>query len=212
MEPRAALAGRLAPTIKGLIQAFGNVAVQRPALAPILRLLYLRLFALVGRIDRLATKFRDGTLPKPRHRAPKSPTAPNSERLPALRLPSGRGWLFHIAQRVAQWAPNVEIYVNHPEIIALAAAAPQAGRLLRPLCRLLLVPIPEHLRLPPRARKPRKPRPPKPRATPLPPLSSHTPAPAGTGWLTPPPDHLRLRVLGLPFRPPPARARRFRPI
>ena len=174
MEPRTALAGRLAPTIKGLIQAFGNVAVQRPALAPILRLLYLRLFALVGRIDRLATKFRDGTLPKPRHRAPKSPTAPNSERLPALRLPSGRGWLFHIAQRVAQWAPNVEIYVNHPEIIALAAAAPQAGRLLRPLCRLLLVPIPEHLRLPPRARKPRKPRPPKPRATPLPPLSSTT--------------------------------------
>ena len=68
MEPRTALAGRLAPTIKGLIQAFGNVAVQRPALAPILRLLYLRLFALVGRIDRLATKFRDGTLPKPRLR------------------------------------------------------------------------------------------------------------------------------------------------
>ncbi len=178
MEPKTALAGRLAPTIKGLIQAFGNVAVQRPALAPILQLLYLRLFALVGRIDRLATRLRDGTLPKPRHRAPKSPTAPNPARPPALRLPSGRGWLFHIAQRVAQWAPNVEIYVNHSDVIALAAAAPQAGRLLRPLCRLLLVPIPEHIRLPPR---PRKPRPLKPRAEPLPPLSSHTPAPAGTG-------------------------------
>ena len=216
MEPRTALAGRLAPTIKGLALAIGLAAARHPALIAILRLLYFRVFALVGRIDRLAVRFRDGILPKPRHRAPK-PSAdqdsacPAAPRLPAIRLPTGRGWLHRLAQPVAQWAPHVEIFVNHPDTMALAAATPQAGRLLRPLCRLLLVPIPAHLRLPPRPVKPRI-RTPKPRPAPLPPLSSHTPAPAGTGILTPPPDHLRLRVPGLKFRPPDPPVRRFRPV
>ena len=215
MEPKTTLAGRLAPLIKGIIAAIGIPAARIPALNPILTLVYRRIFALIGRLDRLAVKFRDGTLPKPRRRAPKAQSVitKNRDRKPELRLPTRYGWLYHIAQPVAQWAPHIERFVNDPDTIALAAAAPQAGRLLRPLCRLMMVPIPDHLRLPPRPRKPRAPKPstPKPRAKLLPPLSSHTPAPAGTGWLTPPPDHLRLRVPGLPFRPPDARNRRFRP-
>jgi hypothetical protein len=49
-----------------------------------------------------------------------------------------------------------------PEMAALIEAAPQMGRLLRPLCRSLGVRLPPGLLPPPRAPKPRKPRSPQP--------------------------------------------------
>jgi hypothetical protein len=57
----------------------------------------------------------------------------------------------------------VNLMLQDPEARALAEAAPQAGRLFRPLCHMLGLDQPEWLRLPKRPRKPRKPRPPKPR-------------------------------------------------
>lgn len=51
------------------------------------------------------------------------------------------------------------LYEQNPEARALVAAAPRAGRLLRPLCRIFGVRVPDWLKLP---RRPRKPRPPKP--------------------------------------------------
>ena len=53
----------------------------------------------------------------------------------------------------------LQALLDDPEMRALLAAAPQAGRILRPLWRKLSPrPLPAVLRLPPRPRKPRPPR------------------------------------------------------
>ena len=54
-------------------------------------------------------------------------------------------------------------FLERPDLPAFLAAAPTAGRYLRPLCRLLAVPQPEFLALPPRPRPRRTPRPATPR-------------------------------------------------
>ncbi len=51
------------------------------------------------------------------------------------------------------FVPQLRELVEHPEMRALLAASPQAGRLLRPLWRKLTAdPLPEVLRLPPKPR------------------------------------------------------------
>ena len=61
---------------------------------------------------------------------------------------------------------QLNAFLERPDLPAFLAAVPQAGRYLRPLCRLLAVPQPEFLALPPRPRRTRPPRPraPRPRA------------------------------------------------
>jgi hypothetical protein len=44
--------------------------------------------------------------------------------------------------------------MQRPEMIALVAAAPQAGRILRPMCWMVGIEPAEYLRLPPRPRRP----------------------------------------------------------
>jgi hypothetical protein len=58
---------------------------------------------------------------------------------------------------------HVYALLADPDTQALVAAAPQAGRILRPLCHTIGVELPDWLKLPKRPRKPRPPKPPKPR-------------------------------------------------
>jgi hypothetical protein len=79
------------------------------------------------------------------------------------RLPRARGW---ITRRIPEAGPSagwLEYLLQQPHTQDFVQAAPQAARLLRPLCHALAVDQPAWLQLPPRPRKPRKPRPPKPR-------------------------------------------------
>ena len=55
-------------------------------------------------------------------------------------------------------------FLQRDDMPAFLAAVPRAGRLLRPLCHMLGVPLPEYLKLPPRPRKPRARKPRTPRA------------------------------------------------
>ena len=81
-------------------------------------------------------------------------------------------------------APLREL-VDDPQMRALLAAAPQAGRLLRPLWRKLTTdPLPEPLRLPPRPRR-----------------SAAEPEAAIAPTL--PPDVLAWLHLATPAKPPP---------
>ncbi|MBN9562298.1 MAG: hypothetical protein J0H14_16470 [Alphaproteobacteria bacterium] len=62
-----------------------------------------------------------------------------------------------------RFASNLYTLLEDPEMRAFLAAAPEAGRILRPLWRKLTPEaLPEILRLPPRPRQPRAPRPPRP--------------------------------------------------
>ena len=104
------------------------------------------------RLESLIASWRAGTLPKPRASATKT-RAPR-ESLP--RLPAGRAWLVTTIAGTASLASQFQHALSDTEIEAFLAAAPQAGRLLRPLCRML------GLRLAGEAPRPRRVRPPRP--------------------------------------------------
>jgi hypothetical protein len=144
---------------------------------PVWTLLWFRLERLGNRLTRLYDHWQQGTLPKPRPKTarPKTtqrPTTPQIPELPAPgmplvnappRLPRGRGW---ITRRIPESGPSagqLHDLLQQPNIQDFVQAAPQAARLLRPLCHALGVDQPAWLKLPPRPRAQRRPRPPKPR-------------------------------------------------
>ena len=145
---------------------------------PVWTLLWLRLQRLNNRLTRLYERWQAGTLPNPRPTTtrPKTvrhPRAPEQiQPMPLVsaelvdapaRLPTGRGW---ITRRIPEAGPSagwLEYLLQQPHTRTFIEAAPQAARLLRPLCHGLGIDQPAWLKLPPRPRKPRKPRPPKPR-------------------------------------------------
>ena len=144
------------------LRAMLNGHTQTPGpLQPLMRLIWRYLHRPVQRLQRLIEKLQAGTLTPPRPRAI-TPTPP-IPRAPKLRLPNHHAWLIRLIQRTAQLHAQLEILIARPEMAELLAAAPQAGRILRPLCRMLGIrPLPPILRLPPR---PRRVRPPKPAPT-----------------------------------------------
>ncbi|OYW08479.1 MAG: hypothetical protein B7Z59_09960, partial [Acidiphilium sp. 37-67-22] len=79
-------------------------------------------------------------------------------------LPRRRGWLLAPVPEAAAAAGLLRALFATPEFAARIAAEPRLGRILRPLCRSLGLPLPAILRLTPRA--PRRPRP-KPEPVPI---------------------------------------------
>ena len=92
--------------------------------------------------------------------APTPPRAPRPGRSggPApIRLPTTKGWLIaDLKYEAANFASQLNHLLNRPESVALLAHFPQAGRILRPICRMLGL---DHPAL---ARAPRKPSPRQP--------------------------------------------------
>ncbi len=129
------------------------------------------------RLARLATRFQvlfdrwqSNTLPTPRAPRPGQACRPDPRpilrptRRPVPRLPRAHGWA---ARRMPEAAPSsgrLQSLLHDPTTRAFVAAAPQAGRLLRPLCRALGIAPPDWLALPRRPRTPRAPR--RPQAPP----------------------------------------------
>ena len=146
-------------------QAFApTLAPNQPALLPSETWLLLtqRLGRLAHRFRVLFARFHAGTLPSPR---PSGAGLPR-ERTPKPRLPATAGW---IGARIADAAPcagTIEFMLhNTPQMQDFVRAAPQAGRLLRPLCRMLGIIMPDWLRRPARVRKAPAPRPAAPDTT-----------------------------------------------
>ncbi len=127
-------------------------------------LLFHRVTRLAQRFEALFQRWQAGTLPHPRPQrrakpAPR-PDAPARPKLP--RLPRAFAW---VNLRIPESGPpagylHALLHEREAELRAFVADAPQAGRVLRPLCRALGLRPPSWLALPPR---PRKPRPPTPR-------------------------------------------------
>ncbi|MCC6719774.1 MAG: hypothetical protein IT555_17970 [Acetobacteraceae bacterium] len=145
-----ALGGSWAIALDRLAAVLALHTARLPAIAALLAVAYYRLRQTILRLDRLARRWQANTLP-----APRPGRAGQTRRRPAHdparpRLPSGHAWLIRLVQPTAQFAGQVQALLTHPDTVALAAAAPQAGRLLRPLCRALGIAPPDWLRLPPR--------------------------------------------------------------
>ena len=116
-----------------------------------------RFRALIGRLESLTLRWKAGKNLTPRKAQPRN-ARPKAEK-PEIRLPTRRFWLLHIAQPTAQVIPLVHQLLDDPETQALFAAAPQLGRILRPLCHAFGVDLPAYLQLPPCPPRPRKPKP-----------------------------------------------------
>ena len=148
---------------------------------PVWTLLWFRLERLANRRTRLYDRWQSNTLPTPRPATTRPATKrPDSVRTPApqipalpapgmplvdapTRLPQGRGWITRRIPEAGPSAGQLHDLLQQSNIQDFVQAAPQAARLLRPLCHALGVDQPAWLKLPPRPRTPRKPRPAKPR-------------------------------------------------
>ncbi len=135
MQPPAppALADRFACLVEGLRRAIAARGAGAWLAVPLMLLLWSRLRRIALRFARLAEKLRAGTLPPPRRRLRSSRPA----RPPALRLPRGVAWLLRRLPQAAAAASQLQHLLADPAMDDLLAAAPQAGRLLRPLCQML---------------------------------------------------------------------------
>ena len=114
-------------------------------------LLWHRLGRMTNRLQALFTSWQAGTLPAPRPARAPRPYIPRA--IP--RLPTTPGW---INARIAEAAPcagTLHYLFQEPGLPGFLAAIPQAGRLLRPLCRALGVSAPDWLKLPPRPKSTR---------------------------------------------------------
>ena len=149
--------------INGLCALLGHHAVRLRDRSVVLSLIHWRIARMVRRLDHLALRWQANTLPKPR---PSRPRAKCARPAQPARLPSGRYWLIRALQPTAQFTPHIEAFLARPDTRALVEAAPQAGRILRPLVRMLGLTAPEYLRLPPRPKPSVRPRPTQPPPSP----------------------------------------------
>jgi hypothetical protein len=127
--------------------------------APVALLLCARLGVLRGRLIRLAARIAAGRGPGV-PRAPRRPRDPASRpaprRSPQCLLPRGSGWLVRLMPEAAVGCSRLQHLFADPEMAEFAAAAPQLGRLLRPLCRSVNLTLPPYLRPPPQPPRPRR--------------------------------------------------------
>jgi hypothetical protein len=133
-------------------------------------LTYRRIGRIAQQIERLLVRFRAGALWRMPERMGDGVAGrvdrPPGDR-PAMVLPVRFGWLVRAAAwRAAVYGGQLQLVLEQPEMVELLKASPQAGRILRPLCRMLLVdtailrpgvvvevPIPKVVKV--RVRKPR---------------------------------------------------------
>jgi hypothetical protein len=157
LSPPTNLIPRFALFIEAVKRTMGEGLLRRPdTLGPLSILLGNYLSATLRRLAALHARFTAGKRPAaPRARRPAERAAtdhPRPERRPPA-IPRGPV-LLTVFQ--ASFDEQLRTLLDDPEMRALLAASPRAGRLLRPLWRKLSGgPLPEVLRLPPRPRRPR---------------------------------------------------------
>ena len=100
---------------------------------------YRRIGFTLSRIERMLVRFRAGRL----WRVTRSALGQRMRTAPGLAMPRRFGWLVQAGgHQAAGFGSQLQAVLNSEEMSALLAASPQAGRLLRPLCRALAVELP----------------------------------------------------------------------
>ncbi len=123
-------------------------------------------WAIWHRISFLSVRFRALAL-NPRPRRPRKPSAkpeptPEPESPPASakksKLPAQNGWLLQTfpGHHIPYVRGHLISFLEDPDLARLHGETPSIGRVLRPLCHMLAIPLPDYLKL---ARKPRPPAP-----------------------------------------------------
>jgi len=165
------LAQWLTLIVTALQKAAAARAGRDHAVVPLVTLLWTRL----ARFDTLVARLTAGHPAAPARQRTRPTSTASARKAPAagLRLPRSHTWLIRLLPgEAASYGCQLQALLADPQMAALLAAAPEAGRILRPLCRLLAITPEGLLALPSTAGKPApKPRPAKP-APPLEPPSA----------------------------------------
>ena len=160
---------RFALIIEALCQAAAARSARGWVAVAIANLIWMRLRRTGARFAKLAARVQSGELPAAARvsasDASDQPTESRAERQakrrksddpadrPAERLPRGLAWLLRLVPEAAVYGSQLNHLLSDPEMVALLEAAPQMGRLLRPLCQMLGIRLSEHpLLLRPRKR------------------------------------------------------------
>ena len=175
----AALSDRLRDAARVVMAALGDRHRVLPRWAVVYLLAALDRLS-KGAVD-LVRKLEAGTYrprqPGPTRRKAPPPRAPRPA--PAIPFPGFRGIVADLIGgfRSPIHGPSLHDVLQDPALPGYIQACPALGRRLRPLCRLVGVPIPDWLRLP---RRPRASVPRRPRAKPTPGASTKRPPPDPT--------------------------------
>jgi hypothetical protein len=168
MTPTASLSlpDRFSDLIGGLFEDVAAAAPLGWVAIPLIKLLWRRLRRMSRLFASVMARFRAGTLPAPggarRRPAPACPAAASdpSHGPRPLDQPRRFGWVLQMTYAAMVRRFDLVEMLDDPETAAIVAVAPQLGRVLRPLCRMLALKPPAWLRLPRcRASRPPPPRP-----------------------------------------------------
>ena len=146
-------ADRFALIIEGLCQAVARRGGLMGLAGPLVILIWTRLRRLKARFARHATT---SPAPAPSRPAAKRPAVSPRQSQPLL-LPRRSAWLLRLVPETASGASQLRHFLAEPDVASLLAEAPQLGRILRPLCRMLGIRPPPALRPPPDLRPPAPP-------------------------------------------------------
>jgi len=133
----------LSTVLRGLRGALGGWGLRGLLSQALVLLLYRRLGVICGQMERLSQQFQAGRVWRVATRAvaTKTDAADGRKRAVAsLRWPGQFGWLVRAASyQAAGYGCQLRAVLGRPEMVELLIAAPQAARILRPLCRMLAV-------------------------------------------------------------------------
>jgi hypothetical protein len=128
--------------LRGAVGGWGGRGLLSQAL---MLLLYRRLGDIGGQMERLAARFQAGRLWRlgPRLGASERVAAAADGRpcyVPSRVWPGRFGWLVRLmSYQAAGYGSQLRVMLGQPDMVALLLAAPQAARILRPICRMLAV-------------------------------------------------------------------------
>jgi hypothetical protein len=126
--------------LRGAVGGWGGRGLLSIALV---LLLYGRLGRICGQMERLAQRFQAGRLWRlgARKAAAAGVAAEGrSVAVGSVKWPGRFGWLVRaVAYQAAGYGCQLRVILGTPEMVELLIAAPQAARILRPLCRMLAV-------------------------------------------------------------------------
>jgi hypothetical protein len=143
------LTDRFAWLFAGLCRAVGVDAHTRRMEAALAWAIWNRVRLLGERLIALAARVEAGRAARRRKSTPHPDPLAQGEREKAggsgISLPRGFGWIRGVLPNTGQFAGVLAYFLGDPEVVALVGKAPQAGRILRALCHLLGVTVPEFL-------------------------------------------------------------------
>ena len=155
-RPRTCFAEIFALILSGLQKAMGAAQTKVVVDPEVVRQTWNRISRLSAGFLALVAVFRAGRLRPPRPVTRRSPPKSPPQSKP-FRFPSKFGWMVRFGSEVCCSRSQLEHWLNtNADAAAFIAAAPrQAGRILRPLCHMLGIELPEALRPPKRSRRQR---------------------------------------------------------